>query len=338
MKPGDFGGASLRWLLATAVPIVVILVAIPSLLGAYQTQLFTYGLVFAIAALGFNLLLGYTGLLSFGHSAYFGLGAYTAAFMVRYLGVGSMELYIVGGLAVTAIVSAAFGFICVRHTRIFFAILTLALSQVLWTLAYKFFWVTGGTDGIRVPFKKLTLLGGAIDFAGGASYQSFIVSYYYYVLGLFLVCVVLMWVIVHSPFGMALQAIRDNETRARFLGVRVRRYRWLAFLVSGSFTGLAGVLWVPLNGLVTPDIVWWPFSGEIIFMTVLGGFRNFTGPIVGAIVFNYLKTYAVASTVYWQMTLGVVLLVLVLGLPAGIVGATSRALARLRRRPREAAP
>lgn len=326
-----------RRLAAYAAPIVVVLLLVPQFAGLYQTQLLTYGLVFAIAALGFNLLLGYTGLLSFGHSAYFGVGAYTAAFMGQYLGVHSMELYIVGGLLVTGIVAAAFGFVCVRHTRIFFAILALALSQVLWTLAYKFFWVTGGTDGIRVPFGTLSLVGGLIDFSGRGTYQKFVESYYYYVLVLFLICVVLMWVIVHSPFGKALQAIRDNETRAEFVGVRVRRYRWLAFLVSGTFTGLAGILWVPLNGLVTPDILWWPFSGEIIFMTVLGGFRNFTGPIVGAVVFNYLKTYAVAYTAYWQLTLGIVLVVLVLALPAGIVGVFSRAVAKLREKRKQEA-
>jgi branched-chain amino acid transport system permease protein len=321
-----------RRLAAYGVPIVVVLLAFPQFAGLYQTQLLTYGLVFAIAALGFNLLLGYTGLLSFGHSAYFGLGAYTAAFMVKYLGVGSMELYILGGLAITVVISAAFGYVCVRHTRIFFAILTLALSQVLWTLAYKFFWVTGGTDGIRVPFGKMTLLGGLVNFADGGGYSSFIFFYYYYVLGLFLIAVVIMWVIVHSPFGKALQAIRDNETRAQFLGIKVRQYRWLAFLVSGTFAGLAGVLWVPLNGLVTPDIVWWPFSGEIVFMTVLGGFRNFTGPIVGAVMFNYLKTYAIASTEFWQAALGIVLVILVMAFPAGIVGACSRLTAKLRQK------
>ena len=151
-------------ILACVIPILVMLVALPKFVDTYQTQLLTYGLVFAIAALGFNLLLGYTGLLSFGHSAYFGLGAYSAAFMVRYLGIGSMELFILGGLFITGLVTALFGYICVRHTRIFFGILTLALSQVLWTLAYKFFWVTGGSDGLRVPFGSLTLLGGLIDF------------------------------------------------------------------------------------------------------------------------------------------------------------------------------
>jgi branched-chain amino acid transport system permease protein len=141
-----------------------------------------------------------------------------------------------------------------------------------------------------------------------------------------------MWVIVHSPFGKALQAIRDNETRARFIGISVSRYRWIAFIISGLFTGLAGILWVPLNGLTTPDILYWPFSGEIVFMTVLGGFRSFTGPIIGAVVFNYLKTYAVASTEYWQLLLGIVLVTLVMVLPAGIVGTFSRIVARLRRR------
>jgi branched-chain amino acid transport system permease protein len=316
--------------LVVAVPITVVLLVVPTVAGVYQTQLLTYGLVFAIAALGFNLLLGYTGLLSFGHSAYFGVGAYAVAFMVRYLGVSSMELYIVGGVVVTAIVSALFGVVCVRHTRIFFAILTLALSQVVWTVAYKFFWITGGTDGLRVPFGKMTLLGGLIDFTGSGTYVKFVNAYYYYVLVVFCVCVVVMWVIVHSPFGKTLQAIRDNETRARFLGVRIRRYRWLAFLVSGMFTGLAGVLWVPLNGLTTPDILWWPQSGKIVFFTVLGGFRNFSGPIVGAVVYNYLEAYAVAATEYWQLLLGAVLIALVLFVPGGLVGTASRLVAKAR--------
>ena len=149
---------------------------------------------------------------------------------------------------------------------------------------------------------------------------------------LFLIAVAVMWVIVHSPFGKALQAIRDNETRAGFVGVPVRRYRWIAFVISGFFTGLAGALWVPLNGLTTPDILYWPFSGEIVFMTVLGGFRTFTGPIIGAIAFNYLKVYAVASSQYWQMVLGVVLVVLVMVLPTGIVGTLARLTSKLRRR------
>ena len=283
---------------AAAVALLAVLLVFPAVAGTYQTQLLAYGLTLAIAALGFNLLLGYTGLLSFGHSAFFGAGAYGVALMMRYLGVSSMELFILGGIAFSALLAALFGVVCVRHTRIFFAILTLALSQVLWTLAYKFFWITGGTDGLRVPFAKLTLLGGLVSFPGADAFARFITFYYYYVLAAFCLCAVLMWVIVHSPFGKTLQAIRDNETRARFLGVRIWRYRWLAFLVSGIFTGIAGSLWVPLNGLTTPDILYWPQSGKIVFFAVLGGFRNFSGPIFGAVIFNYLEVYAVAVTEY----------------------------------------
>jgi len=312
---------SLPRLAAAMAPILLLLILLPTFVETYQIQLVTYGLIAAIAALGFNLLLGYTGLLSFGHSAYFGLGAYTVAFVVQRLGPHSMEFYILIGIPVVAIASALFGYVCVRHTRIFFGILTLAISQVVYSLALKLYWVTGGSDGLRVPRPALLL--GLLNFSGPRGFQQFITSYYYYVLAIFVVCVVLMWVVVHSPFGKALQAIRDNEVRARFLGLRIRRFRWISFLVSGTFTGLAGILWVPLNGLTTPDVLYWTFSGEIVFSALLGGFRNFTGPIVGGIVFTYLKTYAVATTEYWQLLLGVVLVTLVLVLPTGIVGGLS---------------
>jgi branched-chain amino acid transport system permease protein len=324
-----FRARSVLKLAGAAASILFVLILLPSFFDTYQMQLLIYGLIAAIAALGFNLLLGYTGLLSFGHSAYFGVGAYAVAFVVQYLGPHSMEFYILIGVPVVAITSALLGYICVRHTQIFFGILTLALSQVLYSLALKLYWETGGSDGLRVPRPSLLL--GLLSFSGPRGFQHFITSYYYYVLAIFVVCVVMMWVIVHSPFGKTLQAIRDNEVRARFLGIRIRRFRWIAFLVSGTFTGLAGILWVPLNGLTTPDVLYWTFSGEIVFTALLGGFRNFTGPIVGGLVFTYLKTYAVATTEYWQLLLGVVLVTLVLVLPTGIVGAVSNLGQRLTR-------
>jgi branched-chain amino acid transport system permease protein len=309
-----------------AAAAVLVLAALPWAVDAYQTILLAYGLVMALAALGFNLLLGYTGLLSFGHSAYFGVGAYTVALIVKYFGLTSMEAFLAGAVVASVLVTAVFGVVCVRYTRIFFGILTLALSQVLWSLAFKFYWVTGGTDGLRVPTPSL--LGTA---PGRDKIEFLAYRYYYYVLVVFLLGAALMWLIVNSPFGKALQAIRDNETRAAFVGIRIWRYRWFAFLISGVFTGLAGALWAPLNGLTTPEVLYWPFSGEIVFMTVLGGFRSFVGPIIGAVVFNYLKTYAVGFTVYWQLLLGVVLVVLVLALPTGIAGTVGRLLPRRRR-------
>jgi branched-chain amino acid transport system permease protein len=204
---------------------------------------------------------------------------------------------------------------------------------VLWSLAFKLFWVTGGTDGLRVPTP--TLLGGVLGQVGTTADKTEFLArrYYYYVLVVFVIATAVMWVIVHSPFGKALQAIRDNEVRAEFVGVQVRRYRYIAFLVSGVFTGLAGVLWVPLNGLTTPDILYWPFSGRIVFMAVLGGFRTFAGPIVGAFVYNYLEVWAVSVTVYWQLVLGVILVALVLAMPTGLVGTAAQLVGRWRGKP-----
>ena len=199
---------------------------------------------------------------------------------------------------------------------------------MLYSLALKLFWVTGGTDGLRVP--RPTLLAGMVTFTGAGAFQRFINGYYYYVLGVFAISVVIMWVIVHSPFGKALQAIRDNETRAAFLGIADPPVPLGRLSDLRDVHGLAGILWVPLNGLTTPEVLYWPFSGEIVFTALLGGFRNFTGPIVGGIVFTYLKTYAVATTEYWQLLLGVVLVLLVMLLPTGIVGAISALANKLR--------
>ncbi|MDP6773556.1 MAG: branched-chain amino acid ABC transporter permease [Rhodospirillales bacterium] len=321
------GRIRLPQVVGIAVVFAVGLALFPQVAGTYQTMILAYGLLFAIAGLGFNLLLGYTGLLSFGHSAFYGMGAYAVAFAARDLGITSMELLLLCGLAATAAIAVVFGLVCAGLTRIFFAIMCLALSQVLWSLSYKFFWVTGGTDGIRVKWPSLL---GITEYSGGGAFQRFVHDYYYYVLVIFCIVVVGMWIITHSPFGKALQAIRDNEIRAEFLGVNIRKYRLIAYIVSGSVTGLAGALWVPLAGLITPDTLWWPFSGKLVFVTLLGGFRNFTGPIVGGVLYNYLEVYAIASTEYWQVVLGGILIVLVMVLPTGVVGGLSQLAAKLR--------
>ena len=297
--------------------VILVLLFIPRLLSMFNLILFEYGLTFAIVALGFNLLLGYTGLLSFGHGAFFAAGAYGVAMIAKYFpGLYSMEILIPGALLVSFIMSAIFGLLCVRHTRIFFAILALALSMLVYALVFKFYHITGGSDGLYVKIPSMF----GITFEGIRRPQFLSGVYYYFLLGIFIVSFIIMKGIVNSPFGKALQAIRDNELRAESIGIRVRRYRLYVFIISGMFTGLGGALWSFVNGQVTPDVSHWVFSGEIVYMTLLGGFAILEGPIIGAMLFTFLKLYAMGSTEYWMFIIGITLIILVLLLPTGIAG------------------
>jgi len=293
------------------------LLLIPRLVSIYVLMLFESALTYAILALAFNLLLRYTGLLSFGHAAYFATGAYTVGMLYKYLpSLYCIEIAIPLALLTSFLISAIFGFICVRHTRIFFSILALALSMLLFALLLKLYHFTGGSDGIHIPIPKM--FGEPPE--GIRRFEFLSGSYYYFLAVAFTVCTIIMLVIVNSPFGKALQAIRDKEDRAEMIGIRVRRYRWYAFILSGMFAGIAGALWSFVNGHVTPEVSDWFFSGEIVFMTLLGGFMVFEGPIIGAILFTFLKLYAMGITQYWMFVMGITLIVLVLLLPGGIAG------------------
>lgn len=308
--------------------IFVFMLFMPKLLPTYQLMLIESGITFAIMCLGFNLLLRYTGLLSFGHGALFATGAYAVGMMGEYFpDLYRIEILIPTALLASLIISAIFGFICVRHTRIFFSILALALSMVLFALLVKLYNITGGSDGIHID---LPIMFGK-SFEGMKRFEFLSGAYYYFLIGIFAACTIIMLAIVSSPFGKALQSIRDNEVRAEMIGIRVRRYRWYAFILSGLFTGLGGALWSFVNGHVSPEIAEWIFSGEIVYMTLLGGFMVFEGPIIGAILFTYLKLYAVSITQYWMFIIGATLIVLVLLLPEGITGGFAKLFAKLKR-------
>ena len=308
--------------------IFILLLFMPSLLPIYHLMLFESGLTFAIMCLGFNLLLRYTGLLSFGHGALFATGAYAVGMMGRYFpDLYRIEILIPVALLASLIVSAIFGFICVRHTRVFFAILALALSMVLFALLVKLYDITGGSDGLHID---LPIMFGK-SYEGMKRFEFLSGAFYYLLLCIFGACTIIMLGIVNSPFGKALQSIRDNEVRAEMIGIRVRRYRWYAFILSGLFTGMGGALWSFVNGHITPETAEWVFSGEIVYMTLLGGFMVFEGPIIGAILFTYLKLYAVSFTQYWMFIIGATLIILVLLLPEGITGGFVKLFARLKR-------
>ena len=308
--------------------IFILLLFMPAVLPTYHLMLFESGITFAIMGLGFNLLLRYTGLLSFGHGALFATGAYAVGMMGRYFpDLYRIEILIPVALLASLIVSAIFGFICVRHTRVFFAILALAVSMVLYALLVKFYNITGGSDGIHIDLP--IMLGKSYE--GMKRFEFLSGAYYYFLICVFAVSTGIMFAIVNSPFGKALQSIRDNEVRAEMIGIRVRRYRWYAFILSGLFTGMGGALWSFVNGHVSPEIAEWVFSGEIVYMTLLGGFMVFEGPIIGAILFTYLKLYAVSTTQYWMFVIGATLITLVLLLPEGIAGGFVRLFVKLRK-------
>ncbi len=318
----------LRPKLIAYLGIFILLLFVPKLLPIYHLMLLESGITFAIMGLGFNLLLRYTGLLSFGHGALFAAGAYTVGMMGEYFpDLYRIEILIPLALLVSLVVSAIFGFICVRHTRVFFAILALALSMLVYSLLAKFYNITGGTDGIHIDLP--IMFGRSYD--GVKRFEFLSGSYYYFLICIFAACTIIMLAIVNSPFGKTLQAIRGNEIRAEMIGIRVRRYRWYAFILSGLFTGLGGALWSFVNGHVSPEVAEWVFSGEIVYMTLLGGFMVFEGPIIGAILFTYLKLYAVSMTQYWMFIIGATLIILVLLLPEGIVGGFVKLFAKLKR-------
>ncbi|MBC8419542.1 MAG: branched-chain amino acid ABC transporter permease [Desulfobacterales bacterium] len=314
----------------TYLGVFILLMFMPRVLPVYHLILLESGITFAIMALGFNLLLRYTGLLSFGHGALFATGAYAVGMMGKYFpDLYRVEILIPVALLASFVVSTIFGFICVRHTRVFFSILALALSMVLFALLVKLYNITGGSDGIHI---ELPIMFGK-SFEGMKRFEFLSGAYYYFLICVFAVSTIIMFAIVNSPFGKALQSIRDNEVRAEMIGIRVRRYRLYSFILSGLFTGLGGAMWSFVNGHVSPEIAEWMFSGEIVYMTLLGGFMVFEGPIIGAILFTYLRLYAVTMTQYWMFLIGATLIILVLLLPEGITGGFAKLFAKMKRSP-----
>ncbi|MCF8129117.1 MAG: branched-chain amino acid ABC transporter permease [Deltaproteobacteria bacterium] len=306
---------------------LIVLLALPRFVTPYHLTLMETGLSLAIMALGVNLLLRYTGVLSFGHGAYFAAGAYAVGLLYMYLPDHfTFENAILAALLVSATISALFGLVCVRHTRVFFSILTLALSMLLFAVLEKAYHYTGGSDGIRVP---IPLFFGH-EFEGMRRFQFLCGPYYYILVGIFATASLVMLAIVNSPFGKILQATRDNELRAEMIGVRVKRYRLYAFIISGTFSGLSGGVWSFVNGHITPEICNWVFSGEVVYMVLLGGFMIFEGPIVGAVAFTYLRLYASAMTQYWMLIIGATLIFIVLALPGGITGGIQSLFNRLK--------
>ena len=302
--------------IAALVAAVVLLALVPKLATPYYVTLVLPAFAYGIALLGFNLLFGYTGLLSFGHALFVAIGAYGAAVASSKLGIRSFELILLasGAAAVAAAIPVAL--LSVRYVRIFFGILTLAFGMLFHSFLFKFYDITGGDTGIRVL--RPSLFGNA--FADLDKTTFVIGPFYYYCLGLLVVLGILMWRIVHSPFGLHLAAIRENPRKAEYLGVRVRFFRLLAFLISAFYCAVGGAILAVNVGQADPELAYWTHSGELVFMTVLGGFTSFLGPLVGAFTFIFLKSELMGATQYWRFWLGAILALIVVLFPQGLVG------------------
>lgn len=304
-------GNALVWLLLLTIPYWI------GAVGGY-TSLGSRVLVLGLAAMALNFLLGFTGVLSFGQAAYFGLGAYGAGMTLKYL-VASTPVGILMGVAVGTIAAAVVGALIVRLRGVYFAMVTIAFGQVFYFIAYRWNSLTGGDDGLSGWNRAPIDLGfGTLDILNNDK------AFYFLVLVFFAAAVAIMAALLRSPFGRTLIAIRENERRARFLGIPIERHIWLSFVISGVFTSLAGTLYALLNNFSDPHNLHWSQSGDFVIMAVLGGMRSFWGPLIGAAIFVVLQDQLSSLTDNWQSFIGLFFVLVVLFFPRGVLGILRR--------------
>lgn len=293
----------------------IVLVTLPlwlALVGGY-TALGTKILIYGIAALALNLVLGFTGGLSFGHAAYFGVGAYGAGMTLKYL-VPSTPLAIVVGTIAGGLAATILGPLVMRRRGIYFAMITIAIGQLFYFIAVRWNNVTGGEDGLA-GFQRQPIHVGSFVFDVQDE-----TKYYYLVLACFAMAVVIMRVLLASPLGHTWVAIRENRRRAQFLGLRTDLYVWAAFAISGTITALAGTLNAMLFNFTSPQDLHWILSGNFVIMIVLGGMRKFWGPLVGVTIFVVAQDYLSSLTDNWMTFIGLIFVLIVLLFPKGILG------------------
>jgi branched-chain amino acid transport system permease protein len=303
------------WLLLLTMPYWM------GVIGGY-TELASRVVIMGLAAMALNFLLGFTGVLSFGHAAYFGVGAYGVAMTIKYIA-PSTPLGLLVGVAAATAAAMVIGFLIRRHRGVYFAMVTIAFGQVFYFITFRWNNVTGGDDGLT-GWRRVPLHLGLADVPLETNDKAF----YYFALAVFALCVALMAFILRSPFGRTLIAIRENERRARFLGIPVEQHIWLSFVVSAFFASVAGGLYALLNNFVDPRALRWDMSGNFVIMAVLGGMRSFWGPLIGAAIFVVLQDYVSSRTENWMSFVGVFFMLVVLFFPRGVLGIFRRRSAK----------
>ena len=301
----------LVWILLLTMPYWLVAV------GGY-TALGSQVVILALAAMALNFLLGFTGMLSFGHAAFFGLGSYGAGLTIKYVLPNTLAGIGVG-VATGTLAAVLIGALIARLRGIYFAMVTIAFGQIFYFIAIRWDSVTGGDDGLSGWNALPVDLGPVrVDILHSQ------VAFYYFALFFFAISVAVMAALLRSPFGRTLVAIRENEERARFLGIPVDFHIWLSWLISCIFASLAGALYALLNNFADPHFLHWEQSGEFVIMAVLGGMRTFWGPLLGTIIFLVLQNYVSSETANWMTFIGVFFIVVVLLFPRGVLGAAQR--------------
>ena len=296
--------------------IFVLLLVCPLALSSFYIYLLALILISGLAATSLNLVLGYGGIYQFHHAVFYGLGAYGAAVTITKLGYDAWIGFIVGPL-LAALVSLIMGAICVRLSKLYFGMLQISLGSLIWAIVYRWYSFTGGDDGIHsIPMPPLI---GSIQ------------GSYYFTLLVTAVSLIVMYLIVRSPFGTALQGIRDNPVRSEAIGVNVRFHQLIALVIAGFFAGVAGVLFVAVDNSAFPDMLFWTLSLEILIMCLLGGWLTFLGPMLGAAIMVGLRTFASTYTEYWTFIQGIILILVIIFLPEGVLGYLMEKFRRLGR-------
>jgi branched-chain amino acid transport system permease protein len=277
----------------------------PAALSEFYLTVLCEALVMSMLALSFNLLFGYMGQLSFGQAAFYGLGGYAVAMLMTKANI-NFWLSLVAGVVLAAAVGAVVGYFCVRLRGIYFSILTLAFGQLIFFIVFKWHNFTGGDDGIQGVFPP--------------EYLKSPVSYYYFLLAVFLGSTYGLWRLVNSPFGHIVKGMRENDIRTEFLGINIARYQLIAFVFAAAFAGLAGAIWVPFYRSVAPSYLTWIKSGEPVMAAILGGPSLFFGPVLGMFIMTFFHSWVLGFTVYWPVVMGAMILLIIFFLPGGILG------------------
>jgi len=302
-------------ILLVVAALAALAIIIPNA-NSFVILLATRVLAFAILVMSVDLLLGYTGLPSLGQAAYLAVGAYlTAILATKYqFGLGyDFWLVVVGGMLLGAALAAVFGLLAIRATGVYFLMITLALGQCVWGLAYRWNSLTNGDNGINLRQRPQF----GIDLANE-------VTFFYLVLGFFAVSLLLLYTLVRSPFGLSLAGIRERELRMRILGYNTWLHKYIAFIIAGAFGGLSGVLWAHTAGIVSPVNVELAFSVDALLMAVLGGSGTLVGGVIGAFIVFGLREYLSTLVPWWQYVLGGVYVLTILYLPTGLMGIPER--------------